>query len=90
MSQPSNHLGPLSVYWAFVVQFDTRTDVARGQPELMPHRARYVRTLADPDFAFGDQAQTLLSRLSALRRLRARRAADHRSITVIPPKEVMS
>jgi hypothetical protein len=30
MSQPSDHPGPLSVYWAFVVQFDTHTDVARG------------------------------------------------------------
>ena len=30
MSQPSNHPGPLSVYGAFVVQFDTHTDVARG------------------------------------------------------------
>ena len=30
MSQPSNHPGPLSVHWAFVVQFDTHTDVARG------------------------------------------------------------
>jgi hypothetical protein len=56
----------------------------------MPYRARYVGTLADPDFAFGDQAQTLLPRLSASRRLRGRRAADHRSIPVIPPKEVMS
>jgi hypothetical protein len=30
MSQPSKHPGPLSVYGAFVVQFDTHTDVARG------------------------------------------------------------
>jgi hypothetical protein len=32
MSQPSNHPGHLSVYWAFVVQFDTHTDVLRPVP----------------------------------------------------------
>jgi hypothetical protein len=30
MSQPSNHPGPLSVYWGFVIQFDTHTDVVCG------------------------------------------------------------
>ena len=30
MPHPDDQLGPLSVYRAFVVQFDTRTDIERG------------------------------------------------------------
>lgn len=30
MPHPDEHPGPLSVYRAFVVQFDTHTDVERG------------------------------------------------------------
>lgn len=31
MRHPNDQLGPLSVHRAFVVQFDTHTDVARGR-----------------------------------------------------------
>jgi hypothetical protein len=47
MSQPSNPPGPLSVYWAFVVQFDTHTDVACGH---LAGRVEHVVTGQATDF----------------------------------------
>ncbi len=46
MSQPSNHPSPLSVYWAFVVQFDTHTDVARGH---LAGRVEHEEVMSDAE-----------------------------------------
>jgi hypothetical protein len=55
MSQPSNHPGPLSVYGAFVVQFDSHTDVARG------HLAGRVEHVVSGQAADFQSLETLLA-----------------------------
>jgi hypothetical protein len=65
MSQPSNHPGPLSVYWAFVVQFYTHTDVARG------HLAGRVEHVVSGQAADFQSLETLLAFIARV--LRAER-----------------
>ena len=66
MSQPRNHPGFLSVCWAFVVQFDSHTDVARG------HLAGGVEHVVSGQAADFQSLETLLAFIARV--LRAERA----------------
>jgi hypothetical protein len=68
MSRPSNHPGPLSVHWAFVVQFDTHTDVAHGR---LAGRVEHVVSGQATDF---QSLETLLAFIAQV--LRAERESD--------------
>jgi hypothetical protein len=67
MPQPCNHPGPLSVYWAFVAQFDTHTDLARG------HLAGRVEHVVSGQAAGFQSLEMLLGFIAqVLRDMRAR------------------
>jgi hypothetical protein len=66
MSQLSDHPGPLSVYWAFVVQFAAHTDLARG------HLAGRVEHVVSGQAADFQSLETLLAFIARV--LRAERA----------------
>jgi hypothetical protein len=68
MSQPSNHPGPLSVYWGFVVQFDTHTDVVCG------HLAGRVEHVVSGQAADFQSLEMLLGFIAQV--LRAERECD--------------
>jgi hypothetical protein len=68
MSQPSNHPGPLSVYWGFVIQFDTHTDVVCG------HLAGRVEHVVSGQAADFQSLEMLLGFIAQV--LRAERECD--------------
>jgi hypothetical protein len=68
MSQPSNHPGPLSVYWAFVIQFDTHTDFARGH---LAGRVEHVVSGQAADFQSLEVLLAFIAQVLAAERERA-------------------